>query len=102
MRLALLETLIPLLKLNNVTVSGSHARIQGSFGEYSVHLGSGVAHMAARGSIPLVPVHSSHQGRIFLPFVDDDPKTAEVLSKVLLFAEDTKIKDPTLLEFIRG
>jgi hypothetical protein len=102
MRAALLEILIPLLKLQNVSVSGSHAHIRGSFGEYSVHLGSGVAHMAARGSIPLVPVHSSHQGRIFLPFVDDDPKTAEVLSKILLFAEDTKIKDPTLLEFIRG
>ena len=102
MRAALLETLIPLLKLSNVSVSGSHAQIRGAFGEYSVHLGSGVSHMAARGSIPLVPVHSSHQGRIFLPFVDDDPKTAEILSKVLLFAEDTKIKDPTLLEFIRG
>lgn len=40
----------------------------------------------------VVPVHSQHRGRIFLPFVDDDPKTAEILSKILLFAEDDRIK----------
>ena len=49
----------------------------------------------------VVPVHSQHRGRIFLPFVDDDPKTAEIMSKILLFAEDNKIKDPTILEQIR-
>ncbi len=33
-------------------------------------------------------------------FADDDPKTAEVLSKILLFARDKEIKDPTILEQI--
>ena len=41
------------------------------------------------------------RGRIFLPFVDDDPKTSEVLTKILFFAEDKKIKDPFILEQIR-
>jgi hypothetical protein len=50
--------------------------------------------------IPVLPVHSQHRGKIFLPFVDDDPKTAEIISKVLLFAEDGKIKDPAILESI--
>ena len=49
----------------------------------------------------VVPVHSQHRGRIFLPFVDDDPKTAEILSKILLFAEDDRIKDPGILSQIR-
>ncbi len=49
----------------------------------------------------VVPVHSQHRGRLFLPFIDDDPKTAEILSKVLLFAEDTKIRDPKILSQIR-
>jgi hypothetical protein len=35
-----------------------------------------------------------------LPFIDDDPKTAEIISKVLLFADDTKIKDPMILSAI--
>lgn len=52
--------------------------------------------------IPVLPVHSQHRGRIFLPFADEDPKTAEIISKVLLFAEDAKIKDPMILEGIRS
>ena len=45
-----------------------------------------------------ITVHAAHRGRLFLPFADDDPKTAEVISKALLFAEDDKIKDPAILE----
>ena len=50
--------------------------------------------------INVLPVHSQHRGRLFLPFVDEDPKTAEILSKIVLFAEDGKIKDPFILEQI--
>lgn len=50
--------------------------------------------------INVLPVHSQKRGRIFLPFVDDDPKTAEIISKILLFAEDKKIKDPFILNQI--
>ncbi|WP_456297990.1 DUF7737 domain-containing protein [Geosporobacter subterraneus] len=52
------------------------------------------------GSIHVLPVHSSHRGRIFLPFIDEDPKTEEILSKGILLAEDSKIKDPSILEQI--
>ena len=45
----------------------------------------------------MLAVPSQHRGRIFLPFVDEDPRTAEVISKILLFAEDAKIKDPSIL-----
>ena len=41
-------------------------------------------------------------GRMFLPFADDDPKMAEVISKVLLLARDAELKDPTIMEQIRG
>ena len=58
-------------------------------------------HQMGNAMLFVVPVHSQHRGRIFLPFVDDDPKTAEIMSKILLFAEDNKIKDPTILEQIR-
>jgi len=46
----------------------------------------------------IIPVHGQHRGRLFLPFADDDPKTAEVISKVLLLARDDQIRDPTILE----
>lgn len=70
-------------------------------GEYTVHLGSGTAQKMATGSLFIIPVHSQHRGRLFLPFMDDDPKTAEIISKILLLAEDTKIKDPEILRQIQ-
>jgi hypothetical protein len=48
----------------------------------------------------VVPVNAQHRGRLFLPFADDDPRTAEVVTKVLLFARDTDIQDPTILQQI--
>ena len=102
MRAALAKELVSLLKLPNVSFAGSHARIHGSLADYSVHLGSGVVHGEGLGMIAVLPVHSQARGRIFLPFADDDPKTAEILSKILLFAEDKKIKDPAILDQIRG
>ena len=50
----------------------------------------------------VLPVHSQHRGRIFLPFVDDEPRTTEIISKVILFSEDRKLKDPTILSQIKS
>lgn len=101
MRRALVAFTLPLFKLTNVDLKGSHAFIQGYLADYHIHLGSGVIHQEGGTAIAVLPVHSQHRGRLFLPFVDEDPKTAEILSKVLLFAEDTKIKDPFILNQIR-
>ncbi|MCI8884679.1 MAG: DUF4132 domain-containing protein [Dorea sp.] len=101
MRRAIAQCNLDLFKIRNVRLEGSHAMIDGKLGRYSVHLGSGVVHQIGNSMLFVVPVHSQHRGRIFLPFIDDDPKTAEIMSKILLFAEDTKIKDPSILEQIR-
>ena len=100
MRAALLELSIPLLSMKNVTISGHHALIKGERAEYTVHLGSGVTHIKGGTMLNILPVHSQHRGRIFLPFADNDPKTAEILSKILLLSEDKKIKDPAILSQI--
>ena len=100
MRKAIAECNIQLFGLKNVDIKGNHALISGSLGEYSIHLGSGVIHMIGAHQLNVLPVHSQHRGRIFLPFLDDDPKTAEIISKILLFAEDKKIKDPYILNQI--
>ncbi|MBC9933074.1 DUF4132 domain-containing protein [Chitinophaga qingshengii] len=100
MRKVLLEETLRLFKLNNVKVNGNHATIKGEMGEYSVHLGSAVVHQLPGRYLSILPVHSQHRGRVFLPFVDDDPKSAELISKVLLLARDHEIQDPTVLEQI--
>lgn len=100
MRAAILSFVLPMFRIANVKVEGRHAIVDGKLAEYSIHLGSGVVHQLGGAMIPVLPVHSQHRGKIFLPFVDDDPKTAEIISKVLLFAEDDKIKDPMILSNI--
>ncbi len=101
MRRVILEGNLRLFRLENVRLQGNHAVIDGKFGQYTVHLGSGVVHQAGNAMLHVLPVHSQHRGRIFLPFADEDPKTAEILSKVLMFAEDAKIRDPAVIAQIR-
>jgi hypothetical protein len=97
---ALIRESCRLLKLDNVQVQESHALIEGHLGSYSIHLGSAVVHRQPGGALCILPVQSTQRGRLFLPFADNDPKTAEVLSKVLLLARDKDIKDPSILEQI--
>ena len=75
-----------LFKLTNVEVKERYILVKNEHGDYSLHLGSG---MISRGGLQInvVAVQSQHRGRVFLPFVDDDPKTAEIISKMKLLAE---------------
>ena len=101
MRSALLSFTLPLFGINNVRIDKRHAIIQGKLGSYTVHLGSGVTHLSGGPMLQIIAVHSQHRGRLFLPFADDDPKTAEILTKVLFLAEDYRIRDPQILDQIK-
>lgn len=101
MRRTLVELTLPLFHFSNVRVKGNFAYIEGKLGKYNIHLGSGVIHKAGGAQIAVLPVHSQSRGRLFLPFVDEDPKTAEILTKIIFFAEDDKIKDPSILNQIK-
>lgn len=101
MRSALLKETCQFLQLKNVKFKPSHVIIKGHWAEYSIHLGSGTVHKLPGGHLCIVPVHSQHRGRLFLPFADDDPRTAEVVSKTLLLARDQEILDPGILDQLR-
>lgn len=100
MRRVIVEHAMPMFGISNVKIIGNFAKIKGELGSYNIHLGSGVIHKEGGVQIAVLPVHSQSRGRIFLPFLDEDPKTAEIISKILLFAEDTRIKDPSILSQI--
>jgi hypothetical protein len=102
MRAALVEETCRLLDVENVRVDEPRVLIDGSLGEYSVHLGSATVHRRPGGAVCIVPVSGQQRGRLFLPFADDDPRTAEVLAKVLLLARDQEINDPTIVEQLRS
>lgn len=101
LRTSLLQETCSLLGLKNVRIQGNHALIDGQHGDYSLHLGSGSVHRLPGGAICIVPIHAQHRGRLFLPFADQDPQTAEILSKALLLSKDGEIKDPSILSQLR-
>ncbi|GAB2977914.1 DUF5724 domain-containing protein [Nocardioides montaniterrae] len=101
-RARLVDETAAMLGMSNVEVGGHHARVKGKLGTYSVHLGSGVVHRIPGNAVCIVPVSAQHRGRVFLPFADDDPRTAEIVAKVVLLARDDKIKDPTILQQLVG
>lgn len=100
LRRTIVEYTCSLMKLKNVTVQEHFANICGKLNDYSVHLGSGTIHQSGGGAIHMIAVHSQRRGKVYLPFLDEDPKTAEILSKILFLAEDFKIKDPSVLKQI--
>lgn len=102
MRAALLQETARLLGLGNVRVQGHHAHIDGTLVGYALHLGSANASVKPGKALYIVAVHSQYRGRLFLPFTDDDPRTAEVLAKALLLARDDQIRDPAILRQIGG
>ena len=101
MRAVIIEQLANLLQVENVRVKLPHVLINGKLGNYSIHLGSGLVHQLGGVQIPVLAVPSQHRGRVFLPFVDEDPKTAEIAAKVLLFSDDENIKDPSIRKYIQ-
>jgi len=101
LRRTIVEYTCRLMKLENVTVREHFADIKGVYNNYSVHLGSGVIHQSGGGAIYMIAVHSQKRGKVYLPFLDEDPKTAEIISKILMLAEDGKIKDPEILRQIQ-
>ena len=101
MRAALLEFVLPMFGITNVRIDRRHAIIQGKLSTYTVHLGSGIVHQQGGAMLQITAVHSQQRGKLFLPFADDDPQTAEILTKVLFLAEDSRIRDPKILEQIR-
>lgn len=101
-RVALVGALLPSLGLKNVSLEGHHAIIQGKRASYRLHLGTAVIHVIPAGYLCIVPADKASQKAVALPFVDDDQRTSEVLSKLLLLSADDTIKDPSILAQIEG
>ncbi|MDE7421911.1 MAG: DUF4132 domain-containing protein, partial [Muribaculaceae bacterium] len=83
MRRAIVSHAMPMFGISNFEVVGNFAKVKGKLGNYNIHLGSGVIHKEGGAQIAVLPVHSQGRGRIFLPFHDEAPNTAEINYKIL-------------------
>jgi hypothetical protein len=101
MRSAVIKCTLDFLGIKNVRLAGWRAIIDGKLAKYSIDIGSGEINQAGGAMINYLPARSRQRNPIFLPYIDDDLKTAEVLSKIILFAEDSKITNKSILSQIK-
>ena len=105
----MLSRLLPRLRIwERCTLDGRFLKVRGELRTYRIHLGSGnilmepndqylciVANRSAAGA----GTDGAAGGPLFLPF-EGDGMLSLILSKAMLLADDTKIKDPTIVSQI--
>jgi hypothetical protein len=96
-RIELVQSLIPTLGLKKVRVEDQFAYIEGKRADYRLHLGTAVIHIQPAGYLCIVPADAVPAHNFALPFVDEDRRTSEVLSKLMMLSADHLIKDKSIL-----
>ncbi len=103
-RKTVLERLIPRLKIaDRCSFEDRFLIVRGDVRTYRIHLGSGNILVEPYDEyLCIVPKQSAGKssGGLFLPF-EGDGTMSIILSKALLLADDTKIKDATILSQIK-
>ncbi|HEY1757540.1 MAG TPA: DUF4132 domain-containing protein [Bryobacteraceae bacterium] len=96
-RRVVLESLLPKLAIRDrCRLDGRFLVVRGDLHEYRIHIGSGNV-LLEPGSLYLCIVQGSGDTAAHLPLpFEGDRILGLVLSKALLLANDTKIKDPTI------
>lgn len=104
-RKALLQRLVPRLKIaDRCSFDDKFLVVLGDIRTYKIHLGSGNILMKPNDQylciVPNASMNKGAAGKVFLPF-EGDRTLSIILSKAFLLAEDTKIKDTTILSQLR-
>lgn len=105
-RKEVLERLIPRLKIaSRCSFDDKYLIVRGDLRSYKIHLGSGNIRMTPNDQyLCIVPENTSRsddpKGSVFLPF-EGDRTLSIILSKALMLADDTKIRDPAIVSQLR-
>jgi hypothetical protein len=103
----LLAALLPRLAIGRrCTLTDRFLVVRGDRRTYKIHLGSANVLMEPNDQyLCIVPARGvglpGEPGHLYLPF-DGDTTISLILSKAFLLADDTRIKDPTILRQING
>lgn len=105
-RKEILERMIPRLKIaKQCSFEDKFLVVQGSVRTYKIHLGSSNILMSPNDEYLCIVRKQSAvdktSGNLFLPF-EGDNMLSIILSKAFLLADDTKIKDPTIVSQIKA
>lgn len=97
----IIMALCDILKLKNVGFLKDNIRVEGAFGTYTVNIRTGLVFKDGVGNLAISTVHTSKKP-ILLDFIDEDPVTADIISKALVLSDDANIKDGALLSQLKA
>jgi len=99
-RQEVLKSLIQIIGLTNISFLKDNIKVQGTYGSYLINIRTGLVFMDGKGNLLIKTIYSN-EVPILLDFVDEDPMTADIISKAIYLANDEKIKDPSILNQIK-
>lgn len=100
-RHAVLQSMIDILRLTNVSLLKDNIKVVGVFGTYTVNIRTGLVFKEGTGCLALDTVYSTDKP-LLLDFADEDPMTADIISKAVVLSDDGKIKDPSILRELKS
>lgn len=101
-RVEILKNIIPKMKIaDKCEFSGRYLKVKGTIGNYKIHMGSGNILMEPDDQyLCIVADRSANKlKKVFIPF-EGDNMLSIIISKALMLAEDSKIKDQSIVNQI--
>ena len=95
-RQEILKSVVTILKLNNVSFLKDNIKVEGHFGTYVINIRTGLVFKEGKGNLLLDTVYSVEKP-LLLDFVDEDPLSADIISKAVVLSADGRITDPKIL-----
>lgn len=100
MRRAMVESIVGILGLQNISFLKENVKVEGTYGTYIVNIRTGLVFKEGRGNLLLKTI-DNYDKPLALDFIDEDPVTADIVTKLLVLSNDAAIRDGNILDEIR-
>lgn len=100
-RQEILKSLVGILGLKNISFLKDNIKVDGHYGTYVINIRTGLVFKEGKGNLLLDTVYSVDKP-LLLDFVDEDPMTADIISKALVLSNDAEIRDSAILAEIKA
>lgn len=96
----ILKSIVSILSLNNLSFLKDNISVKGYYGTYLINIRTGLVFKEGKGNLLLDTVYSTDKP-LLLDFLDEDPMTADIISKAVVLANDQTIRDSAILREIK-
>lgn len=96
-----LKSVISVLGLDNISFLKDNISVKGFYGTYLINIRTGLVFKEGKGNLLLDTVYSTDKP-LLLDFIDEDPMTADIVSKAIVLSNDRNVRDPLVLRELKG